>query len=343
MAGGGTTWNRRQVSGGLAVAGLASLTGVRASTARADEPPPETKTIRLIRDPVFPVLCYAPQYIADEFLTQEGFTDIQYVGKGEEGSEAQTLVRNEADMSAALGVDWIFPIVQGDPIVVLSGLHAGCVELFANADVRTIRDLKGKRLAVHGLGSPERYLLASVASYIGLDPNKDIEWVLAHPLEWGAMLQAGKVDAIAGFPPMNYALHAEKVGHVILNTITDDPWRHYFCCLVAARREYAEQYPVATKRALRALLKANELCTKQPEVAAGWLVEHKQAPDYDTALQILKDIPYVAWRNYDPEDSMRFYALRLREAGLIDQTPEEIIAAGTDWRMYNELKLELKA
>ena len=57
----------------------------------------------------------------------------------------------------------------------------------------------------------------------------------------------------------------------------------------------------------------------------------------------MQDIPYVAWRNYDPEDSLRFYALRLREAGLIDQAPDEILARGTDWRMFNELKKELKA
>ena len=337
-----SSWNRREVAGGLSAVSLAAWMGLRPSAAAA-EAPPETNRIRLIRDREFPVICYAPQYIADEFLLMEGFTDVQYISKGVDGSEAQTLVRDEADMSAALGVDWVFPIASGQPVVVLSGLHAGCVEVFANASVRSIRDLKGKRLAVHGLGSPERYLLASVAAYIGLDPGRDIEWVLANPLEWGQMLLDGKVDAIAGFPPMNYELHEQKAGHVILNTITDDPWRHYFCCMLAVRREYLQAYPIATKRALRALLKANEMCTRQPELAATWLVKHGQAPSYEVALQTMQDIPYVAWRNYDPADSLRFYALRLREAGLIDQVPDEILARGTDWRMFNELKKELKA
>ena len=335
-------WNRREIAGALAAIGLAGWPGLHPTESAAEEPP-ETTRIRLIRDRDFPVICYAPQYIADEFLLLEGFTDVQYISKGVDGSEAQTLVRDEADMSAALGVDWVFPIANGQPVVVLSGLHAGCVEVFANAGVASIRDLKGKRLAVHGLGSPERYLLASVAAYIGLDPSHDIEWVLANPLEWGQMLLDGKVDAIAGFPPMNYELHEQKVGHVILNTITDDPWRHYFCCMLAVRREYLQSYPIATKRALRALLKANEMCTRQPELAATWLVKHGQAPSYEVALQTMQDIPYVAWRNYDPADSLRFYALRLREAGLIDQLPDAILARGTDWRMFNELKKELKA
>ena len=39
---------------------------------------------------------------------------------------------------------------------------------------------------------------------------------------------------------------------------------------------------------------------------------------------------------------MRFYALRLHEAGMIRSTPQKIIAQGTDWRFLNELKQELK-
>ena len=45
----------------------------------------------------------------------------------------------------------------------------------------------------------------------------------------------------------------------------------------------------------------------------------------------------------DLDDSMRFYGLRLHEAGMIEATPNNIIAEGTDWRFLNELKRELKA
>jgi NitT/TauT family transport system substrate-binding protein len=37
------------------------------------------------------------------------------------------------------------------------------------------------------------------------------------------------------------------------------------------------------------------------------------------------------------------FSLRLREAGLIRATPNKILADGTDWRFFNELKRELKA
>lgn len=58
---------------------------------------------------------------------------------------------------------------------------------------------------------------------------------------------------------------------------------------------------------------------------------------------VLREVPYDQWREYDPEDTLRYYALRLHEAGAITSTPQKIIARGTDWRFFNELKRELKA
>jgi NitT/TauT family transport system substrate-binding protein len=63
---------------------------------------------------------------------------------------------------------------------------------------------------------------------------------------------------------------------------------------------------------------------------------------YDYALQTLKEVPYNKWRDYDPEDAIRFWALRLREAGMIKSNPNKIIAEATDWQFLNQLKRELK-
>jgi NitT/TauT family transport system substrate-binding protein len=113
--------------------------------------------------------------------------------------------------------------------------------------------------------------------------------------------------------------------------------------MVAANREFARNYPVATKRALRAFLKANELCSLDPQGSARLLVEKGYESNYSYALQTLQDIPYGTWRNYDPEDTLRFYSLRFRDAGMIRNTPQDIIVKGTDWRFLNELRQELKA
>ena len=64
---------------------------------------------------------------------------------------------------------------------------------------------------------------------------------------------------------------------------------------------------------------------------------------YDYALQTLSGLPYDKWREYDAEDTIRFYALRLHETGFIKSSPQKIIAEGTDWRFLNELKREMKA
>jgi NitT/TauT family transport system substrate-binding protein len=113
--------------------------------------------------------------------------------------------------------------------------------------------------------------------------------------------------------------------------------------MLAAHRDYVHKHPVATKRVLRAILKAIDLCVTQPEWVARQIVDAGFTPRYDYALQALKELPYAKWRDYDAEDTMRFYALRLRDAGMIKSNPNKIIADGTNWRFFNELKRELKS
>jgi NitT/TauT family transport system substrate-binding protein len=157
------------------------------------------------------------------------------------------------------------------------------------------------------------------------------------------LLAEGKIDALMGFPPVPQELRAKKIGHVIVNSGIDRPWSQYFCCMLAAHRDYVRRYPVATKRVLRAILKATDLCVTQPERVAQQIVDAGFTPRYDYALQALKELPYAKWQDYDAEDTMRFYSLRLREAGMVKSNPNKIIADGTDWRFFNELKRELKS
>jgi len=130
---------------------------------------------------------------------------------------------------------------------------------------------------------------------------------------------------------------------MILNSATDRPWSQYFCCLLGGDREYVRKYPVATKRVLRAILKAADLCASDPARAARSLVDRGFTARYDYALQSVSELPYDKWREYDPEDTLRFYALRLHDAGLIKSSPNKSIAESTDWSFLNELRRELKA
>ena len=93
---------------------------------------------------------------------------------------------------------------------------------------------------------------------------------------------------------------------------------------------------------MRALLKAVDLCAVEPERVARSVAGNRYPTSYDYALQTMKEIPYGRWREYNPEDTVRFLALRLREVGMITATPQTILAQGSDWRFLAELKRELK-
>lgn len=333
------SWSRREFVQGLAVGATAGVLGMPPEEAAA-EPPPETKTLRVLE---IPALCWAPQYVMEELLRAEGFSRVQYV-KREIGPEIfQPLGSGQADISMGIAGPVMMRIDAGDPLVIIAGVHAGCYELFATTRVRTISDLRGKTVAVPGLGGSQHLMLAMLMAFVGMDPRKDVIWV-AHPPETAMrMLAEGTIDAYMAFPPEPQSLRAKKVGHVVWSMAADRPWSQYFCCMAAANAEFIQRNPVATKRALRAILKAADLCAAQPERMAKSLVDGGRARNYEDTLQAIKDVRYDRWHEYNPEDTVRFYALRLHEVGMLKSSPQKIITQGTNWRFFNELRKELKA
>jgi NitT/TauT family transport system substrate-binding protein len=255
------------------------------------------------------------------------------------------LVANRADVTVESPPSLLPSLDAGKSVVVLSGIHGGCYELFGNERVRAIRDLKGKRVAVGTVGAtPDYFWVSAIVAYVGMDPHRDINWVEGKTFDGTMKLFVDrKADAFLGFPPQPQELRAKKIGHVIVNTAQDRPWEQYYCCMIAARPEYARKNPVATKRAVRAILKATDMCVREPERVARYIVTKGYEPRYEIALEVIKSLSYDRWRTYDLEDTLRFYALRLHEAGIIRSSPQKLIAQGTDWRFLNELKRELKA
>lgn len=330
---------RREFVNGVALAGAAGALGYGRELLAA-EAPPETTRIRIL---ISPAICFAPLYVAEDLLRGEGFTDVQYV-KGDGGlNDDKMVAKGEADFMAGFAGRHILALDAGDPIVVLSGMHPGCYELFATNRIRSIRDLKGKQVAVTQLTSGRHILLAAMAVNVGLDPRKDIRWVTDPARKSIELFADGKIDAFMSFPPEHLELRAKKVGHVLVNTTTERPWSQYFCCMTASNREFVRKHPVAVKRTLRALLKANEICTSDPQRAGKLLVDKGYTQNVEYAVQSIKELPYDKWHDYDPADTLRFYALRMHEAGMIKTSPQKIVAQGSDWRFVNQLKKELKA
>jgi len=332
---------RREFLRIFGAAGAAAIAGIESKLARG-EPPPETTRIRFAK---VPSICLAPQYVAEDLLRAEGFTDISYVGSGMAGGGvAGTQMMSEG--GSDIGMNFAAPLVigldRGAGISLLGGVHVGCFELFGSARVGSIKDLKGKTVSVLAKESAQQVFLASIATSIGLDPNRDIDWVYQPAAEGKQLLAEGKIDAYLGFPPDPQELREKRIGRMLLNSAIDRPWSQYFCCMVAANREWVRKHPIAAKRALRAILKGSELCASDPELGVRAYLAQGYTPNPEHARQALRELPYGHWRDYNPEETVRFYALRLREAGMVKSPPQKLISQGTDWRMLDQLKRELK-
>lgn len=331
------TQNRREFLGMVSGAAAVGFLGV--ADAGAAESPPETTRIRLSKTSG---ICLAPQFVAEELLFAEGFTHVDYV----ETQPGIVMATDIAGGKIDFGQNFIAPTIaavdQGHRLTLMGGVHPGCFELFVQPDIDSILQLKGRKVGVQGIGSTPHLFIVSIAAHVGLDPVSDIVWVSDPEVKPKELFLRGDVDAFLGFAPEPQELRAKGAGRVLLNSALDRPWSQYFCCLLTGNPGFIAANPVASKRVMRAILKAADLCVADPAMVARRLVEGKFTGNYDYALQALGEIPYKRWRDYDAEDTVRFYALRLHEARAITASPQEIIAKAADWRFMDQLKRELK-
>ena len=319
--------------------GAASLIGV--PQIALAEPPPETTTFRIAQGPF---ICYAPQMLAEAMLRQEGFTNVEYIPIPAYHTHATFVADGGVDLAVFGPTSAIRALDEGWPLTMVAGVHVGCWELFANENIRNVGGLAGKRVAILKDSAVDHLWIAAMLAYVGVHPRKQVHWVSTGKLsESMRLFLRGEVDAFLAFPPQPQDMRRLNAGHVLVNTTFDSPWSQYFCCMAAMKKEFVQRNPIASKRAIRALLKAVDICSYQPEVTARLLVKKGFAPSYETGLEIIKEIPYGRWRTDNPEDTLRFHGLRLYEVGMLKHHPSELIEAGTDFSILNELKREMKA
>ena len=345
--------SRRRLLQGAAGLGLAAATGTLLPACgsggtgerQASEPkpdgPPETSSIGLFS--IKETQCLAAQYVAEPLLREEGFTDIHYPRiPGKQLLDDVKNGRVEFGMGYAAA---LIPLIEaGAPVVMLGGVHVGCWQVFASGEITSLRDFKGKTVSVVAPGLTDHLFISMTLNDVGLDVNKDVKVVNNPPSEYARLLSSGEVDAVVAFPPTTKDLRVKRIGRVVLNSLTDPPWSNYYCCTAFATRDWMEKHPVATKRALRAVVRGADVIAKDPEGSARFMVDRGLSDNFDYTCDILKEIPYKnIWRDFDPVDSVRFYALRLKQAGIIKSNPDEIIKRGTDFRYLTQLRKELQS
>lgn len=331
--------SRRSFLTGMSAAGAAAFGSARAIAA------PDLDTTRVRFADFSFTNCTVPQFVAAELLLQDGFSEIVEVPVGSSTISTPLFENDEIDFSFELASALALGVDGGTPMKAVAGVHVGCWMLFGHEGIDSIVDLKGRRVGVGpSAGSDPHVYVSTMAAYVGLDPQNDIEWVESD-VPAVQLFEERKVDALLLFPPDAQSLRRRKIGHVIVNSMTDRPWSQYFCCLLLANPTFVEAYPVATKRVIAAVLKAADICVADPERAVRLLTDKGYViPEQrEDTLNAISEIPYRAWRDFDPEDTVRFFALRLREAGLITSNPQKIISEGTDWRFFEEVRRELKS
>src|SRR6185295_14568811 len=179
---------------------------------------PETKRIRI---PRVSNVCWAPAYIAEELLKSEGFAEVRFVQYPDPAKAYVGMAAGEIDMFMAFVAPTIQQIDTGNPLVVLGGVHPGCLELFAAERIRSVHDLRGKVIASGARNDPGHLFTAAFLGHVGIDPQRDVKWTFAGPTERLELLAAGKIDAVLSGPPAAQEMRAKKIGHVIVNTTTD--------------------------------------------------------------------------------------------------------------------------
>jgi NitT/TauT family transport system substrate-binding protein len=305
------------------------------------DPPPETTPIRLAKSTNNPRT--APIFLAEQFLAAEGFTTVQYIEVPIRNDGVEELAAGEIDMGIPFAPALTVAADRGDPIVVLAGVQSATTEVFGSDRVQSLRDLKGKRIWGGRDEANGAYAFwAALLAYVGIDIEREVEFVDLSAADLLAQAQEGNLDAWTLTRPISTLFRNANVGHVILDCMVDAPWSQHLASMATGNRDFVEQHPAATKRALRAILQAADVCASEPERAARYLVDRGYTVwDYDLTLDGIRAPSYTAWREFNPEDTVRFYALRLNEAGLVESTPDELIARATDWRYLDEIKQEL--
>lgn len=301
-----------------------------------------------------PFACDPPLWLAREFLSEEGFTDIRYV------DSSGPIAGQAASAGAQFGIGHSEAIVgavdAGVPVVALAGVHPGCWELWTAPGIASVRDLRGKKVAVFAKNAAVDQFygfFATLLAFVGIDPLKDVNFFEVGP-DYGAMMSAyldGRSDAFLAGAEGGVVLrrNPKTPGKKILDMTTDKPWSQHLCCMFVGDRDWARQNPVATKRVTRAVLRAADATTRDRSraaragvVAPGRPWSLLQPGDLSEA-DIGETIAMLSydWRELDPEETLRFFALRLGDVKVCKSTPQQIIANGSDFGFMRQMRKEL--
>ncbi|PYJ41387.1 MAG: myristoyl transferase [Verrucomicrobia bacterium] len=268
--------------------------------------------------------CEAPIFSAVEkgFFKEEGL-DVSLV-KCEWANYKDVLALGGFDITHHLVMYFLKPIEQGLDVKFTGGIHRGClrVQAWTKGDIHMIKDLRGKRIGVPGMGTPPFIFANRVLGANGIDPGKEITWRVFPAGELGLALEKGEVDAVADSEPIGSLLIAEGKVRNVADQAKDPPYKDEYCCAVIVNGKFLAANPKTAAAATRALLKAAKWVEANPAVAARLSVEKKYLasnPELNTvAISHLRYVPSVS----GAEAAVNSAAAEMKIAGMLSPSTD---------------------
>jgi NitT/TauT family transport system substrate-binding protein len=263
--------------------------------------------------------CEAPIFTAVEkgFFKEEGL-QVSLV-KCEWANYKDVLALGGFDVTHHLVMYFLKPVEQGLDVKFTGGIHRGClrVQAASKGPIRSIADLKGKRIGIPGMGTPPFIFANRVLGANGIDPGKDVTWLVFPAGELGLALDKGEVDAVADSEPIGTLLMADGKVRNIADQANDAPYNSEYCCAVLVNGKFLSKNPKAAAAATRALLKAAKWVETNPAAAARMSVEKKYLasnPELNTvAISHLRYVPSVS----GAEAAVKSAAMEMKKAGML--------------------------
>lgn len=268
--------------------------------------------------------CEAPIFTAVEkgFFKEEGL-DVSLV-KCDWKNYKDVLALGGYDVTHHLVMYFLKPIEQGLDVKFTGGIHRGCLRVQApvNSPIKTVKDLRGKRIGVPGMGTPPFIFANRVLGANGIDASKEITWLVFPAGELGLALDKGEVDAIADSEPIGSMLVSQGKVRNVADQAADPPYNTEYCCAVLANGKFLAKNPKACAAATRALLKAAKWVETNPAAAAKLSVEGKylaSTTDQNTfAITHLRYVPSVS----GAQTAVRLAAAEMKVAGMLSPSTD---------------------
>jgi len=294
--------------------------------------------------------CEAPIFMGVEkgFFKEEGL-DVTLI-KCEWANYKDVLALGGFDITHHLVMYFLKPVEQGLDVKFTGGIHRGCLRVQASAksSIQSVKDLKGKRIGIPGMGTPPFIFANRVLSANGIDPGKDITWLVFPAGELGLALDKGEVDAVANSEPIGSLLLATGKVKTIADLAKDAPYKDEYCCAVLVNGKFLSREPKTAAAATRALLKSAKWVETNPAAAARLSVEKKYLasnPELNTtAIGNLRYVPSVS----GAQAAVKSAAIEMKAAGMLSASTDiEALAkkafatldgVSDDW--LNTLKVE---